>query len=322
MADTESKERLTLVTPMIHAACASLVQAMNGMGNEAVHQAFSRMVDDPTEAILWELVDGSRAWDIYESGGLLLAQVSELVFGAGVSPARPELDAWLLALADAGQTRIQATDDPWRFLMTSACVPEVTVSLLPIRDGAGPEDLAVQVCIGANRLVSAGVMSAEAVRDIWKAATHAGIVNWHRVNSQRALVDHPGFAQVVERPVLGSPGVYLVRVPRLPFSPLMPPHIYRTPVASAVFETCARQFHSRPRLNSCRRATAANDAPGSSTSATMRSFSSSRQRRRRSTPVMISIQTPAPDLNSARTNAAKITSQVQKCQAVPAGRIP
>ncbi len=90
---------------------------------------------------------------------------------------------------------------------------------------------------------------------------------------------------------------------------------------SAPLRTCARQFHSRPRLNSCRRATAANDAPGSSTSATMRSFSSSRQRRRRSTPVMISIQTPDPDLNSPRTSAAKITSQVQKCQAVPAGRI-
>ncbi len=251
MADTEGEERLALVTPMIHAACASLVQAMNGMGDEAVHQAFSHMVDDPTEAILWELVDGSRAWDIYESGGPLLAQVSELVFGAGVSPARPELDAWLLDLADAGQTRIQATDDPWRFLMTSAGVPEVTASLLPIRDGAGPEDLAVQVCIGANRLVSAGVMSAGAVRDIWKAATHAGIVNWHRVNSQRALVDHPGFAQVVERPVLGSPGVYLIRVPRLPFSPLMPPYIYRTPVASAVFETAAEfreceQYYQTP----------------------------------------------------------------------------
>ena len=60
--------------------------------------------------------------------------------------------------------------------------------------------------------------------------------------------------------------------------------------------TCLRQFHSSQRLTSCRRATAANDAPGCSTSATIRSFSSRRQRRRRSTPVMISIQQPAPDL--------------------------
>jgi len=36
---------------------------------------------------------------------------------------------------------------------------------------------------------------------------------------------------------------------------------------------------------------------------------------------MISIQTPAPDLNSARTSAAKITNQVRIRQAVPAGRI-
>ena len=36
---------------------------------------------------------------------------------------------------------------------------------------------------------------------------------------------------------------------------------------------------------------------------------------------MISIQTPDPNLSSARTSAPKITSQAQKCQAVPAGRI-
>ena len=68
--------------------------------------------------------------------------------------------------------------------------------------------------------------------------------------------------------------------------------------ASTPLRTCARQFHSRPRLTACRRATAANDAPGCSTSATIRSFSSRRQRRRRPTPVMISIQIPAPILTA------------------------
>jgi len=38
--------------------------------------------------------------------------------------------------------------------------------------------------------------------------------------------------------------------------------------------------------------------------------------------VMISIQTPAPDLNSAHTSAAKITTQGHNCQAVLAGQIP
>jgi len=251
MVDGESPARIALVAPMIHAACASLVQAMEDMGTAAVEQALVRMLDDPAEAILWELVDGARAWDMYESGGVLLAQVSELVVGAGVSPMASELDAWLRHLADTGQTRIQATDDPWRFLMTAEGVPEVTASLLPIAGGAGPEDFAVQVCIGVSRLLSAGVMSAGTVRDIWKAATHASIANWYRVNSRRALVDHPGFAQVVERPALGLPGVYLVRIPRLPFSPLLPPDIYRTPVASAVFETAAEfkeceQYYQTP----------------------------------------------------------------------------
>ena len=66
----------------------------------------------------------------------------------------------------------------------------------------------------------------------------------------------------------------------------------------------------------------ANDAPGCPAPATIRSFSSSRQRRRRSTPVVISVQTPEPDLGSARTNAAKVASQGHGCQAALAGRMP
>jgi hypothetical protein len=80
---------------------------------------------------------------------------------------------------------------------------------------------------------------------------------------------------------------------------------------SAPRRTCLRQFHNRPRLTSCRRATSAKQAPGCSTAATIRSFSSRRQRRRRSTPVIISILSPAPDLNGARTSAAQIADQRQ-----------
>jgi hypothetical protein len=50
---------------------------------------------------------------------------------------------------------------------------------------------------------------------------------------------------------------------------------------------CRRQFHSKPLLTSCWRATAARQAPGCSHSATIRTFSSTRQRRRRSTPGII-----------------------------------
>jgi hypothetical protein len=60
-------------------------------------------------------------------------------------------------------------------------------------------------------------------------------------------------------------------------------------------------------------------SPGRSTSATMRSLSSNRQRRRRSTPVMIS--TAAPVLCDALTNAAKIKTQIHRRKAAVTGWI-
>src|SRR6516162_10203348 len=66
--------------------------------------------------------------------------------------------------------------------------------------------------------------------------------------------------------------------------------------------TWLRQFHSRPRLISYRRATSAMPEPGCSVAATILSFSSRCQRRRRSTPVMISILPAAFDLNGAHTS--------------------
>src|SRR6185437_12075192 len=66
--------------------------------------------------------------------------------------------------------------------------------------------------------------------------------------------------------------------------------------------TWLRQFHSRPRLISYRRATSAMPAPGCSVSATIRTFSPELQRRRRSTPVMISIPPTVPDLSGAHTS--------------------
>jgi hypothetical protein len=65
----------------------------------------------------------------------------------------------------------------------------------------------------------------------------------------------------------------------------------------------SRHCHNRPRLTSCRRATSTNFAPGSSSSARIRSFSSDCQRRLRSTPVMISI--PPPSLTALQKNACR-----------------
>ncbi len=71
-----------------------------------------------------------------------------------------------------------------------------------------------------------------------------------------------------------------------------------------------RQCHNCPRETSCRRATSAKTAPGACASATIRSLSSSRQRRRRSTPVIISIPTPAH--NDAHKSAVMSTPIFQK----------
>ena len=65
----------------------------------------------------------------------------------------------------------------------------------------------------------------------------------------------------------------------------------------------------RPRLISCRRATSATVVAGSSSSARIRNFCSGRQRRRRSTPVMISIH--APVLTGAHKSARTNTGQGQ-----------
>jgi len=75
------------------------------------------------------------------------------------------------------------------------------------------------------------------------------------------------------------------------------------PGLSTPRRTWLRQFHSRPRLISYRRAISAMPEPGCSVYATIRSFSSRLQRRRRSTPVMISIRLAASDLSGAHTSA-------------------
>ncbi len=87
--------------------------------------------------------------------------------------------------------------------------------------------------------------------------------------------------------------------------------------ASSPRRTCLRHWNNCPRLTSCRRATAANTAPGASASATIQSLSSSRQRRRRSTPVMISIR---PVHNDAHMNVV-MDALPQQRQAAQTGWI-
>ena len=91
-----------------------------------------------------------------------------------------------------------------------------------------------------------------------------------------------------------------------------------TAAANAPRRTCCRQFHSSPRLMSYRRATSRKLTPGCSTSATIRSFSSTRQRRRRSTPLMIS---NASVLCDTLKDVARIKAQIHTNKAALTGRI-
>lgn len=239
MADPDLHARAEVVSPLIRSACAALVSAMDDLGGADARRAFARMVDDPTETIMWETVDGPRAWDAYAAGGSLQAQHVELLVGPDTTLSPTELTAMLRALSEAEGVRVEGTGDPWRFSLQGPRLPQVSAMVLPMQGSGGPEDLMVQVCFGANRLVEEGIASAELIGAVWKKATTAAMSNWYTVNSKRPLTDHPGFAQVVERPALGSPGIYLVRIPRFPFSPFMPVELYQRPVAWAVFETAA-----------------------------------------------------------------------------------
>ncbi len=239
MVDPHRQARAMVLAPIVRAACASLVRAMDDMGQAASDQALAGMAADPTEAIMWDLLDGVRAWDAYEAGGPLESQRAELLIGPDVSPSAAAVSATLRILADADQCSIEATDDPWRVLLQVQGHWQASAMVLPMPQPSHPEDLLVQVCLGANRLAGSGGMPAGMVRGMWKQATGAAFARWYKVNSKRPLVDHPGFAQVVERPAKGAPGVYLIRIPRFPFSPLAPAELYQRPVAWAVFETAA-----------------------------------------------------------------------------------
>src|SRR3954447_4393408 len=72
--------------------------------------------------------------------------------------------------------------------------------------------------------------------------------------------------------------------------------------------TCRRHVNNRPGYTPCRAATSVTRAPGSSVSATIRSFSSIDQRRRRSRPVMISIAPPLTDLKLRLMHSFKVKS--------------
>ncbi len=236
----DQTHRAILLAPLFHEACVLLLRGVEGMGDAAIRQALAGMVEDPEERIGCELAGGVSAWEAYQSGGPLEAQFAELLVGREVSCPPDGIAAMLRVLSDAGRCRVEATDDPWRFTLHAAGLPEVSAMLLPSLPPGRIEDLAVLVCIGAAEALANGAVAPPAlIRTAWEEITAATFAAWRSANKGRALADHPGFAQVVERPSMGAPGVYLVRTPRFPFSPLMPAWPYRCAVAWTVFETAA-----------------------------------------------------------------------------------
>ena len=236
----DRQQRAALLAPLFHKACALLLRGVEDLGDAGVRQALARMAADPEERIGCELAGGVSAWDAYQSGGPLEAQFAELLVGRDVSCPPDGIAPMLRALSDAGRCRVEATDDPWRFTLCATELPEVSAILVPSPPPGRLEELAVLVCIGSMQALADGtVASAGLIRTAWEEVTDATLAAWRSANRGRALADHPGFAQVVERPSMGAPGVYLVRVPRFPFSPLMPAWPYRRAVAWTVFETAA-----------------------------------------------------------------------------------
>jgi len=244
MADADQQadqtHRAILLAPLFHKACALLLRGVEGMGEAAIRQALAGMAEDAEERIGCELAGGVSAWDAYQSGGPLEAQFAELLVGREVSCTPDGIAAMLRVLSDAGRCRVEATDDPWRFTLHAAGLPEVSAMLLPSLPPGRIEELAVLVCIGASQALANGAVAPPGlIRTAWEEVTATTFAAWRSANKGRALADHPGFAQVVERPSMGAPGVYLVRIPRFPFSPLMPAWPYRQAVGWTVFETGA-----------------------------------------------------------------------------------
>jgi len=134
----DQTHRAILLAPLFHEACVLLLRGVEGMGEAAIRQALAGMAEDPEERIGCELAGGVSAWDAYQSGGPLEAQFAELLVGREVSCPPDGIAAMLRVLSDAGRCRVEATDDPWRFALHAAGLPEVSAMLLP-SPAAGPD---------------------------------------------------------------------------------------------------------------------------------------------------------------------------------------
>jgi hypothetical protein len=234
MLEKESGRRVTVMEPLLRNAFGKVAAVVFNLSEDSVRDALTTMARDPTESFIHEGV-GVRAWDRYEAGGPLEAEDVDL----NVSPeladmVRPQLIAVLDGYHQGPDVIFIATSDPWKVFVRAPEAPTATVYVFP--GAADPLDLTVRILLGkrdrtTDALPRAGIALA------WDKVTVDAMDQWVKSNQQRALSDHPAFESIVQSLQPGLPGLFVIRTPPVPFSPLLPVGTYQHRVAAAVFET-------------------------------------------------------------------------------------
>ena len=248
MARPADTARVAFLAPLVHGAFGALARVITGMSVARIRASLERMESDPTEVLIWENA-GARAWTAYDAGGPLGADRVELTLAPSLTDMMVEqLVDMLQTFAAADSVRLAATLEPWRILARAARQPRAVVEMVPTL--GAPEDLVIRIVLGAkesaDRLFKPGFLEA-----LWKRRTAEALQSWIAANQARPLHDHPAYAEVVEPPARGLPGVYLVRTPPIPYTPLFPASVYQNPVCWAVFETseelaACRAYYGQP----------------------------------------------------------------------------
>ncbi len=227
---TTSRDRIRHVTPLIRTSFEALASVIATANPVEVLAALQRMATDPTELLTCENV-GPRAWTTYEAGGPLAAERIELIVAPELTFLTVEQLVAMLGRLAGDEGRILPTSQPWRMTVRVLGMPRVSLEILPALDVA--EDLVIRIVLGAGTSRNL-VLAPGTVERLWKQQTIVAQRRWLAFNQARPLAEHPAFEEMVE---LGVPGVYLIRSPPVPYSPLLPIDNYQSPVAWAVFET-------------------------------------------------------------------------------------
>ena len=233
----EANKGSKLMAAMVRRACGNLAGAIARMDRVEVEAAIRTMTFDPTEVIIFGWEPPTRVADACEAGRPLDAQIAELSMleDAGSVSADRLIDT-LNTFAAAENVRVLPGPGPapWRVVLRAPGAPRLSADVTPNPDI--PEDLIVRVMVGtagrALDLLPTGFLLQQ-----WASATDDLLRRWAARNITRPLSDHPAYDQVVTRPIEGMPGIYLVRIPPVPFSPLLPVAMYEQRIARTIFET-------------------------------------------------------------------------------------